>query len=283
MSTGFETKTPITVHPLSKHSNKAWEKLKPHQKLIRVNPIPLKTPVSPNSIRFVCISDTHSFTNEMTHKVPPGDVLLHAGDFTRRGSLQEVICFNDFLGSLPHRHKFVIAGNHELSFDPSKVKHSAPYSIQTPQQDITRQAKQHLRNCVYLEDQAVSVYGIKIYGSPWQPEFAGWAFNVPRGRQLLDIWDRIPEDTDVLLTHTPPIGHGDLCIMGTHVGCVELLSVVQKRVKPLYHIFGHIHEGYGITSDGQTTFINASICNIQYRPVNPPIIFDIPLPQGVTK
>lgn len=76
-----------------------------------------------------------------------------------------------------------------------------------------------------------------------QPEFHKWAFNLPRGSQCLEKWDKIPEDTDVLITHTPPIGHGDLCCTGVRAGCVELLTTVQQRVKPKYHIFGHIHEG----------------------------------------
>lgn len=76
-----------------------------------------------------------------------------------------------------------------------------------------------------------------------QPRFLNWAFNVSRGQPLLSIWDRIPEDTDVLVTHTPPVGHGDFCVYDCHVGCVELLGVIQRRVRPRYHVFGHIHEG----------------------------------------
>lgn len=76
-----------------------------------------------------------------------------------------------------------------------------------------------------------------------QPEFCRWAFNIPRGGPCLSKWNLIPLDTDILVTHTPPIGHGDLCASGVRAGCVELLSVVQKRIKPKYHVFGHIHEG----------------------------------------
>lgn len=76
-----------------------------------------------------------------------------------------------------------------------------------------------------------------------QPEFHNWAFNLPRGKSCLEKWDLIPNDTDILITHTPPIGHGDFCYSGVRAGCVELLTTVQERVKPRYHIFGHIHEG----------------------------------------
>lgn len=270
----------VTVHPYTNQPSKAWDQLKMHQYVTSVKPMSADTPVRTDAVRFVCLSDTHSAMCRMKHRIPPGDVLLHAGDFSRYGSLEEIDEFNRFLGSLPHRHKVVIAGNHELTFDPSFYHCAAPNGMQFPQANYV---KQRLTNCTYLEDQEHLVYGIKIYGSPWQPMFCKWAFNLPRGQALLDIWNKIPDDTDVLLTHTPPIGHGDFCVKGMNVGCVELLSVVQKRVKPRYHVFGHIHEGYGITTDGQTMFVNAAICNVHYKPVNAPIIFDIRLPEGASK
>lgn len=81
-----------------------------------------------------------------------------------------------------------------------------------------------------------------------QPEFGNWAFNLPRGEECLEKWNKIPTDTDILLTHTPPLGHGDLVCSGVRAGCVELLSTVQQKVKPKYHVFGHIHEGCLICS-----------------------------------
>lgn len=105
----------------------------------------------------------------------------------------------------------------------------------------------------------------------------------------------------MLVTHTPPLGHGDLVCSGVRAGCVELLHTVQNRVKPKYHIYGHIHEGinggkvklwncklfhfigYGVTSDGKIIFINASTCDINYIPNNLPVVFDIPLKEGVKK
>lgn len=129
----------------------------------------------------------------------------------------------------------------------------------------------------------IEIYGLKIYGTPWQPEFCKWAFNVPRGKDCLDKWELIPANIDVLISHTPPLGHGDLCCTNVRAGCVELLSTVQQRVKPKYHVFGHVHEGYGITSDGKIIFINASTCDINYLPHNPPVVFDITLPPGFSK
>jgi Icc-related predicted phosphoesterase len=87
----------------------------------------------------------------------------------------------------------------------------------------------------------------------------------------------IPAGVDILLTHGPPIGHGDVCKSGNRAGCVDLLKEIQLRIKPKFHVFGHIHEGYGITTDGQTTFINASTCSYNYRPTQPAIVFDLPI------
>ena len=103
--------------------------------------------------------------------------------------------------------------------------------------------KAELTNCIYLQDSGTRLYGIKIYGTPWQPKFCDWAFNLKRGQELMQKWDMIPDDTDILITHTPPVGYGDLCASGVRAGCVDLLTSVQKRIRPKYHIYGHIHEG----------------------------------------
>ena len=146
----------------------------------------------------------------------------------------------------------------------------------------------------YLEDSGTTVMGVSIWGSPWQPEFYDWAFNETRGRHLRQIWDRIPSRSaaaaaggggasggiDVLITHGPPLGHGDRCNDGKMAGCADLLLAIQQRIRPKYHVFGHIHEGYGATSDGVTTFVNASTCTAMYKPLNAPIVFDVMVPDG---
>ncbi|XP_054774277.2 metallophosphoesterase domain-containing protein 1-like [Lytechinus pictus] len=192
-------------------------------------------------------------------------------------------------GTLPHRHKIVIAGNHELTFDQqlmsernSHVFMSFASAFEGLKKNEWKEIRSLLTNCTYLEDSQTHVMGFKIYGSPWQPVFCDWGFNLPRGQALLDKWNKIPEDTDILITHGPPLGHGDLASNGCRAGCVELLSTVQRRVRPKYHVFGHIHEGYGVTTDGQTTFVNAAICDVHYRPCNPPIVFDLPTPRVPT-
>lgn len=206
-------------------------------------------------MRLVLISDTHNEHDLID--IPDGDILIHAGDFTERGSIEEVEVFNEFLGSLPHKHKLVIAGNHEFAFER-----------------FPEVAKKIMTNCTYLFDNAVIIDGIKFYGSPWQPWFYGWAFNLERGKALADIWNKIDLDTEVLITHTPPLGHGDKVISGEKVGCEELICYVD-RIRPKYHVFGHIHDGYGVTRNQHTTFINASTFSGNHIPENEPIIIDI--------
>lgn len=109
------------------------------------------------------------------------------------------------------------------------------------------------------------------------------AFNLQRGQPLRRKWAAIPRGVDILMSHGPPLGRGDLNWRGQRCGCVDLLHTVQSRVKPKYVVFGHIHEGYGMTTDGRTTYVNAAICNVRYEPVNRPLVFDMPLPQGYSK
>ena len=213
-------------------------------------------------MRLVCISDTHTLHSEID--IPDGDVLIHAGDFCSYGQIEEYPSFNTWLNGLPHKHKILIAGNHDKFVE--KYPNIMTY-------------KTERNNFVYLQDQSHTIDGIKFYGSPWQPEFYNWAFNLPRnGAELQAKWDNIPSDTDVLITHGPPHGILDLAPKpngGTeHVGC-ELLRKRVMEVKPKFHIFGHIHEGYGTEEHDGTTFINACTCDGNYRPVNKPIIIDL--------
>lgn len=261
-------KMEIEVHELTNDPTAAWEEIKKTQIHTEIPMQPLDPKVPKNKVRIVCMSDTHSTMSHIKFDIPDGDIFIHAGDFTTRGRKQEVIEFNEWIGQLPHKHKVVIAGNHEIPFEKASSKN---------------EYRQYLTKCTYLEDELIEICGLKIFGTPWQPVYGFWAFNVPRGAECLEKWNKIPENIDLLVSHGPPLGHGDLCRSGLRAGCVELLSTVQQRVKPKYHIFGHIHEGYGITSDGTTTFVNASTCNIFYFPQNQPIAFDIELPEGVCK
>ncbi len=206
-------------------------------------------------MRIVCLSDTHSLHEEVS--VPDGDILVHAGDFTERGSLEDVDAFNAWLGRLPHRHKFVIAGNHDFCFE------------QAPEQ-----ARSRLTNAIYLEDSGAVAEGLHIWGSPWQPRFFDWAFNLDRGEPLARKWALVPDHTDILITHGPPHGWGDTTSRGADVGCEELAARIWT-VAPRLHVFGHIHEGYGRMQAGPTTLVNASICTLRYRPTNPAIVVEL--------
>jgi Icc-related predicted phosphoesterase len=119
---------------------------------------------------------------------------------------------------------------------------------------------------------------LTFYGSPWQPTFYDWAFNLDRQEPCAAKWRQIPDGVDVLITHGPPLGHGDLVNYDRqHVGCVDLLREIQLRVRPRLHVFGHIHEGHGVTTDGVTVYANAATCDEKYRAVQPPLVFDLPL------
>ena len=218
-------------------------------------------------MRIVCLSDTHNRHGAI--RVPEGDLLLHAGDATMHGTPEEVAGFDAWLATLPHRHKVVVAGNHDFLFEREPEA-----------------ARALLKSAVYLQDSAVEVEGLRIWGSPWQPWFFDWAFNLPRGAALRKKWDQIPSGTDVLLTHGPPLRiraqvagptprlRAAVTGRGSHVGCEELLEAV-FRVRPRLHVFGHIHEGYGLESRDGITFVNASSCNRSYRPANPPVVVDL--------
>jgi len=188
--------------------------------------------------RLVLVSDTHGRHRDL--RVPDGDVLIHAGDITTfSGEMADLIDYNDYLGGLPHPHKILIAGNHDFCFE----RHP-------------EQSRGAITNATYLEDDGLTIDGVVCYGSPWQPAFMDWAFNLPRGEPLREKWREIPDNTDVLITHGPPYGILDRTFDGRHVGCEDLLERV-REVAPKVHLFGHIHEARGMKKRGGTVFVNA--------------------------
>ncbi|RZU41344.1 metallophosphatase domain-containing protein [Edaphobacter modestus] len=212
-----------------------------------------------SAIRIVCISDTHGQHRKL--KVSAGDVLIHAGDFMLSGRrLEEIVDFDDWLETLPHRHKIVVAGNHDLLFEA-----------------YPELAQARLKNARYLENAGAEVLGLRIWGSPIQPTFHNWAFNVDRGAAIRRYWKKIPANTDVLITHGPPFETLDKAnILGSHLGCEELAKVVSK-IKPRLHVFGHIHGGYGKeAADGSTTFVNCAVVDERYVLAHAPIVVDLP-------
>ena len=210
-------------------------------------------------MRLICISDTH-----MAHRgfsLPDGDVLIHAGDATNSGTADEVDRFLGWFAAQPHPHKILIAGNHDWLFqhDPDMV---------------SRLLEKH-QGITYLQDSGVEIQGVKFWGSPWQPWFLDWAFNLPRqGQGLKDVWDLIPINTELLITHGPPFGILDQVHEGEHLGCEEL-KIRLAAVKPRVHVFGHIHSGYGVAQSKATTYVNACTSTEQYQALNRPIVIDL--------
>jgi Icc-related predicted phosphoesterase len=214
--------------------------------------------------RITLISDTHQKHGLITNDLIGGDIIIHGGDIMTSGyHATEVKYFLEWFNKLNYTHKIFIAGNHDRLFEnePEKVK-----EMLSEYPDIT-----------YLEDSFVIIDGIKIYGTPWQPEFYNWAFNLKRdGVDIIEKWNMIPEDTDILITHGPPNNILDYVAQSRfHAGC----SMLRKKIfeiKPKLNCFGHIHQGYGFSSFDDISFVNASVLNEDYAYSNNPVdlIFD---------
>ena len=207
-------------------------------------------------MRLVCISDTHGQHDRLT--LPEGDVLVHAGDFTERGTLPQVQQFMDWLAVQPFRHKVFIAGNHDFLAEeqPGVFRDMVP------------------AGCHYLENEAVEIEGLTFWGSPITPWFFDWAFNRHRGEAIRPYWEAIPPQTDVLVTHGPPYGIRDLNLHGQLTGCEELNHRVWQ-VQPQAHVFGHIHEGHGVTEVNDIRFLNAAVLDVRYQPVHQPLVLEL--------
>jgi len=287
-----EVETEQTMSDPRTNPDAAWQKIGHEQQLLP----PCTRSDSDergSALRFVCISDTHGMHRELNGLVPDGDVLVHAGDFTNTGETEQVQDFHDWLSGLPHRWKVVIAGNHDLTMDPEHYElrgrerfHGRRGYDATSTRRLLQESEDP--SLIYLEDTMCEVpaktgHAIKIWGSPYQPEFCDWAFNLARGEPTLQKAKQVPSETDILITHGPPLGRGDQCMpAGNRAGCIDLLSQVQERVQPVAHIFGHIHEGYGVSTDGATAYVNASTCTLKYKPNNPAIVFDIDVSEDGT-
>jgi Icc-related predicted phosphoesterase len=207
-------------------------------------------------MKIVIISDTHTRHHDVI--VPDGDLLIHAGDVASRGSENEIDNFINWFAVLPHKYKIFIAGNHDFFFEKASAE------------VIQRKIPQ---NIIYLNDSGCTIEGLKIWGSPIQPAFLNWAFNRERGEEIKKHWDLIPNNTDILITHGPPFEILDKTVRGDYTGCKELSKKVFE-IKPKLHVFGHIHEAYGILEQDDITFINASLLNEKYYYTNDPIVID---------
>ncbi len=215
-------------------------------------------------MKIVIVSDTHGQHHNL--ELPEGDMLIHAGDCTGKGTVAEVENFLQWMDSLDYKHKVMIAGNHDFYFE--KIAND---SLSEPRYPNIQQVIPE--SVTYLNDSCVEIEGIKIWGSPIQPWFFDWAFNRKRGEDIRKHWDLIPNDIDILITHGPVYGVLDKCDNGDVVGCEDLLEKV-KQIKPKIHICGHIHEAYGEQEEVDTHFINASVLDSRYRLVNNAVVLD---------
>jgi predicted phosphohydrolase len=201
--------------------------------------------------RIVAVADTHGFHERLS--VPEGDIFIHAGDLTQRGTLAQLAAVAQWMNALPHRHKIVVAGNHDFAF-----------------QNEPQEARALFKNLTYLEDSAVNVLGLSLYGTPWQPWFYDWAYNLHRGAAIAEKWALIPFGLDILITHGPPAGFGDLTRRGERVGCQDLTLALEAKV-PRFHLFGHIHEDPGSWQLGGTNVRNITSAECKLAPV----VFDV--------
>jgi Icc-related predicted phosphoesterase len=214
-----------------------------------------------DTIKLTLLSDTHSKHKlVLKEHLPGGDILIHTGDISSMGYEHELINFLNWFNEIPsYFYKVFIAGNHDWIFQQ--------------QPDYVKQVMENYPNITYLQDNFITFdeWGLNIYGSPWQPEFNDWAFNLPRnGKELKEIWSMIPNNVDILLTHGPAYGYVDkVKSKGDSLGC-ELLEKRIKEVEPILHVCGHIHSANGFAYDSITTYINASILDEAYKYSYPP-------------
>jgi Icc-related predicted phosphoesterase len=211
-------------------------------------------------LKAVIISDTHRQHDQII--LPDGDILIHCGDFSNQGIEDDINKFIIWLEKQPHKNKIVIPGNHDRYVERNLGK------------------SQVMFKCIGAElliNEFITIDGIKFYGSPYTPEFFNWAFMYNR-QEAPKIWDKVPKDIDVLISHGPPWLILDQTIEGKNVGCNYLRATIEI-IAPKFSLFGHIHESYGQMAlqhgQKQTTYINASICNRQYQPVNNPVVIDL--------
>ena len=218
-------------------------------------------------MRVTLISDTHNKHNQVTSSLPGGDVIIHAGDVSSMGYKHELQQFLKWFNNLDnYTHKIFISGNHDWGFQNEP--------------EMCKELLEFYSNVTYLQDD-LEVIGedystsVKVYGSPWQPEFYNWAFNLPRnGEELKERWDLIPMGVDIVVTHGPAWGKVDT-VKGQSVplGC-ELLTERFNIVKPKIHVCGHIHSGYGYVFDGVTHYFNAAVLDERYNYTHKPWTFD---------
>ena len=217
-------------------------------------------------MKIVMISDTHGFHRDPHLDIPDGDLLIHCGDLTMAGEHSVLFDCNEWFGELQNKFNdiVVIGGNHDLTLGRGDM---LGFKVFT--------------NAIYLERSSVKIDGKLIWGcaeTPWNHEYVANMFAFGKLRKNMG-WKGMPKDVDILVTHCPPYGYGDMLAEhssdpNTHIGDRKLLDLIMKY-KPELNSYGHIHEGYGIYEEKDTTFVNCSVVNERYDLVNEPVVMYI--------
>lgn len=210
-------------------------------------------------IRVVCASDTHGQNLITKWDWPEGNILVHAGDLTARGSPESLKKVGRELSQLPYRYKVVIAGNHDRAF-----YEGSGYT----------DAWKYLPGIIVLEDESVELMGLRIYGSSWIKFKEGkYPFEI---ESLKEKWERIPNNTDILITHMPPFsGVLDVNHRGEWLGSHSLMTTVRDRVQPRLHVFGHIHAGHGTYEEDEIRYVNACLTGDDRKPAHQPYVMEL--------
>jgi Icc-related predicted phosphoesterase len=238
-------------------------------------------------MRITHISDTHNKHKQLNGKLPGGDILIHSGDISSIGREHEVKDFVKWFNGIDnYMYKIFIAGNHdttfhsEVLFRDKSVHFDRKQYFEPPVNEKPQWLLDILElglgpNVFYLENSYVEIDGIKIWGSPYTPTFGyGWAFNVDRGYDSVQIWKQIPHDTDIVITHGPIYGYCDRASnTNQNVGCADLYHRLNELNVQL-HFSGHIHEAYGYAQTKWGYAFNGCTCNLRYEVYNEPITFD---------
>jgi len=215
--------------------------------------------------KIICMSDSHTYEN---FEAPEGDILIHSGDISFRGTFAEMNKGMQWLGKFPHKFKIFVCGNHDWlgEKDPSLMKALAEEN-----------------GIIYLDDSGIEIMGLRIWGSPVQPAFCNWAFNRKRGEEIARHWTKIPDNTQILITHGPPFGILDVNteepyhkhLGPEHLGCEELRKRVDQLKDLKLAVWGHIHSSHGEEFINGVKFVNASVLDESYNVVYKPIVVNL--------
>ena len=207
---------------------------------------------NPQKLRIVCISDTHNHSPGEGYTLPAGDILIHAGDLTNQGSKAELEKAARWLETADFAAKIVVAGNHDLSLDSTYgLKYEEGWRVGAGEVEACREMVRGIPGVTYLEHEVGEVevpdrgVSLRVFGSPYSPESLkqNWAFQYAES-DAEALWSAIPENIDILITHTPPRGHVDASEHWQEGGCPSLKQAL-SRVRPALHVCGHCHEGRG--------------------------------------